>query len=422
MRSYVDEIVSKLFENARDTQDMRALREEITENCREHFDDLISRGLSPEEAAREIEDSLNGMEELIKELESAGEALPAKMSTGIKEAEADNEITGEALGVAFRDESERTEDNSGAKRDFEPEGIRLVEVKTLSASVHFEPSEDGMIHLKLLPEEDDFELTSERQGDTLRVSLEKQRVSVHARGIFGASITEMIKTMLNPLSEGELYVYLPEHAPQVHAEAKSGDISLNGICPEAMELASTSGDLSARPSGGTESCKLSSISGDISFKGGAVSFSACSTSGDIELNGDFESCHVETRSGDINALAHALEASVMSTSGDISLKGRIRKLEIRSVSGDMSANVLCESCDAATTSGDIELALSDADRLRQVSVRTISGDAKLALPEGINASISFSTTCGDTSNRHPQGTIGNATVKLQSVSGDLTVI
>ena len=75
----------------------------------------------------------------------------------------------------------------------------------------------------------------------------------------------------------------------------------------------------------------------------------------------------------------------------------------------------------SSTSGDITLRTEDAYQLQRLSVNTVSGDVLVHLPAELNAHVNFKTVSGDSKNNHGGGAIGEASVNLRSVSGDLTV-
>ena len=67
MNATICGIVDMLFKDTVDNAETRALREELLNNCLEHYQDLVSRGLSETEAIDAVVESLNGMKEIIDE-------------------------------------------------------------------------------------------------------------------------------------------------------------------------------------------------------------------------------------------------------------------------------------------------------------------------------------------------------------------
>ena len=54
MNETVKRIVDILFQDTVENDETRALHEELMNNCQEHYQDLVNRGLSEDEAVREV--------------------------------------------------------------------------------------------------------------------------------------------------------------------------------------------------------------------------------------------------------------------------------------------------------------------------------------------------------------------------------
>ena len=414
MNPSVDDIVSALFEKTGDSEEARAMREEISNNCREHFNDLIARGLSPEEAILEIRESLKGMEEVIDEIVRSGRAdaaksaaLPVRAGSGLMKAP-------ENAGSA------------GRNMDFVASSLRRVEFESGSIDLIVEPSPDGAIHLVPDPDDGSIIVSTQVLDGVLRIKAENcEKEEAADNSSFGGVIAGFLKKALSgvPIRIGSaaLRLLLPENAPEIGAGTKSGDISLRGIAAPGLDLSSVSGDIDVALQGKTGHCALLTRSGDIRFEGSAATFSAESASGDISLRGEFDSCCSRSRSGDVEADVAGDSLSLYTTSGDIELRGRVNSLEITSTSGDIELSAFFREGAFASTSGDVTLTAHDALLLKRISVNTVSGDALVHLPEGLKASVRFTTVSGDSENTHNGGAAGDATVTLRSVSGDLTV-
>ena len=67
MNSSIQGIIDHMFRDTADNAETRALHEELLNNCLEHYDDLIARGMSETEAIDAVVDSLKGMKEVIDE-------------------------------------------------------------------------------------------------------------------------------------------------------------------------------------------------------------------------------------------------------------------------------------------------------------------------------------------------------------------
>ena len=67
MNATIHGIIDHMFKDTVDNAETRALHEELLNNCMEHYDDLIGRGMSEIEAIDAVVDSLKGMKEVIDE-------------------------------------------------------------------------------------------------------------------------------------------------------------------------------------------------------------------------------------------------------------------------------------------------------------------------------------------------------------------
>ena len=65
MNQTVKRIVDILFQDVVENEETQALHEELMNNCQEHYQDLIDRGLSEDEAVGEVVESLKGMKDVI---------------------------------------------------------------------------------------------------------------------------------------------------------------------------------------------------------------------------------------------------------------------------------------------------------------------------------------------------------------------
>ena len=65
MNQTVKRIVDILFQDTVENDETRALHEELMNNCQEHYQDLVDRGLSEDEAVAEVVESLKGMKDVI---------------------------------------------------------------------------------------------------------------------------------------------------------------------------------------------------------------------------------------------------------------------------------------------------------------------------------------------------------------------
>ena len=84
MSDTVKKIVDILFQDTVENDETRALHEELMNNCQEHYQDMIDRGLSEDEAVGEVVESLKGMKDLIAQYpkKSAANTVPVEKEEG----------------------------------------------------------------------------------------------------------------------------------------------------------------------------------------------------------------------------------------------------------------------------------------------------------------------------------------------------
>jgi DUF4097 and DUF4098 domain-containing protein YvlB len=146
------------------------------------------------------------------------------------------------------------------------------------------------------------------------------------------------------------------------------------------------------------SVELRSVSGDISIADvkGEVTIEA--VSGDITASNLGRPASIKTVSGDVALTNSWTEGrlGVNSVSGDVVLKMvKARTLEAGSVSGDVRwTEGACERATFSSVSGDIDVAAALAKGGRY-SMKTHSGDVRLALDGKIGFALEASTFSGD---------------------------
>ena len=67
MNASIHGIIDHMFRDTVENAETKALHEELLNNCLEHYDDLIARGMSETEAIDAVVESLKGMKEVIDE-------------------------------------------------------------------------------------------------------------------------------------------------------------------------------------------------------------------------------------------------------------------------------------------------------------------------------------------------------------------
>ena len=206
-------------------------------------------------------------------------------------------------------------------------------------------------------------------------------------------------------------------AGSVAAETTSALLEASDVSGAAVRLISRSGDVEARAVRAETEASFESASGDLRVSQAAAS-----------------RVYLRTQSGQAALTdAQAEQVQVETVSGDAELRGVSGTLTVKTVSGDVTASGAdSPAISLVTVSGDAHWAMPKAFA-GAFAGTTVSGDLHLTLPAGSDARIEMNTTSGTlsllpasgavTTERHAAGVLGAGTgsVRLQSVSGDLTV-
>ena len=154
----------------------------------------------------------------------------------------------------------------------------------------------------------------------------------------------------------------------------------------------------ALPQTALERLSVTTVSGDVYVSGmRADSVECATTSGNVTASFDEASeLSVCTISGrvDVTSPADAVRVNADSTSGTVKLSmGRVDVLDAVTISGELDISAASiHQMDAGTTSGDISLRL--AEKCDECTIRSISGEVTLALPEDSGFSLNFGTVSG----------------------------
>ena len=205
----------------------------------------------------------------------------------------------------------------------------------------------------------------------------------------------------------------------VFVETSSAAIDAAEVTGETVSLSSRSGDVEARAIHAGSLGLFESASGDVSVSRSTAKMRL----------------QLRTQSGAAElADTQAEQVQVETVSGDAHLRSVSGALTVKTISGDVSAeDADSPAISLVTVSGDTRWAMPSAFS-GAFSGTTVSGDLHLSLPSGSDARVEMNTTSGTldlklpttetvTADRHAAGTLGSGTgsIRLQSVSGDLVV-
>ena len=141
MNQTVKRIVDILFQETVENEETKALHEELMNNCQEHYQDLIERGLSEDEAVGEVVESLKGMKDVIAQYPK--KAAPAA-----------------------------ADETAEKGRDWVFSGADCLIAETSDQDIYVEPSADGRIHIYC---DDPEGLTAVQNGSSIRIEGAKKR-------------------------------------------------------------------------------------------------------------------------------------------------------------------------------------------------------------------------------------------------------
>ncbi len=401
MNESVKALMDRLFDGAPDTEEIRALREEITNNCQEHFQDLMSGGLSEEEASEEIAASLRGMEDVVAEM-SRNSARAAEEKAPAEEMTAAEPLEDPALADAAGESPEDT--CLPGTLTLPVTGLKKLKLLAGSEDLALGVSGDHLIHVSWDPDSNVC-LEPLQEGDTLVLNVkrtvkspdpeesmkqffsldsESGSISVNFRDL-GRRIKSIIQSGIQTMECVDVKILVPAGALEnLEASSRSGDIRADGC-----------GFLTAH---------VRTVSGDVEYRDTAVlnSLNCGSTSGDLDVDAFTEELILSTLSGDVEVQGGAVSAEIKSTSGDLELSGGLARGSLTTVSGDINVTLRgrlnVESLQLRTTSGDVEL------------------DAGSAAP----AHYVLSTVSGDIDNSR-EDSVGGALIQASTVSGDITI-
>ena len=369
MNQTVKRIVDILFQDTVENEETSALHEELMNNCQEHYQDLVSRGLSEDEAVGEVVESLKGMKDVIAQ-------YPKKSESGSAEVSEDGEQGGSWVF----------------------DGADCLSAETSDQDLYVSPSADGKIHIYC---DDPQGLTAEKAGNKVRVTGAKKTEKAASAfempegeeisfsgllNMVGKAIRNVANTFAN---SAPIRIEVPDgQMKEIELNSRSGDIECSCALARKMTARSTSGEVKLDPvtEKTAETLVVSTVSGDAEVRGSALDGEVSSMSGDVTVDGVFETLRMK------------------STSGDVEFTGSVLELTASSISGD--AEVTAEN----TT-------------LKNITAKSTSGDVDITLPAGLNSvHAECSTVSGDCLSRVSDAGMNAAVqIRAKSVSGDVTV-
>ena len=381
MNASITGIIDVLFKDTAMNNETRALYEELLNNCQEHYDDLVSRGVSETEALDAVVESLQGMKEVIDE-------YPKKAAASAPETQKEEPRSG------AEPEPKQAEPALG-DQVFAADSLRSIITELRNCDVTLNRSGDGKIHVR--SENPDL-YRCEFSGTSLRVvqnnqkgpmaceHMEPEEISVKGILSFVGKVLSKTASYIN--EQTCIYIDVPEkELDEIRMSSLSGDIDSCHLSARKIQLSTTSGDIHFNI---PESMK-------------AGRFTARSTSGDITLEGNADEAEINSISGDVHMNGDCQNAVLKSTSGEAEFDGCAARLTAHTVSGSLSLSVLnadIRNIEAASTSGSVTIRLPEGiTGVRQI-MRSVSGSIRSRFSDSGNSSdlqIRASTVSGSIS-------------------------
>ena len=420
MNETVARIVELLFQDVEMNDEVKAIRDEVMDNCQERFVDLQNRGMQEDEAIAEVVESLKGMEEVLAGYPRKGSA--AQEQAPVDAAEVHGEMT------------------------FNAESLRRLSVNMTYEDVTVEPSPDAQVHV--LAQATNARIRAELSGGVLSVTRIEQGKNSHgfkgkwdgkafdgyafAKEFSFDTLGEMLGKLMSGVrvtinGDERVRVQIPASRAleSVDLHTTSGDVGIDGLAMDALKVESRSGDLRVEIPGAHALSKLDlhTTSGDIEAWLSADRATVQSLSGDIRFVGRAQALSVSSTSGDVKVEAvdgPCEQCKVQSVSGDVECTGYIRALKASSTSGDVEVNATSETATFSTVSGDVTMALQGS--LKLVEGHTTSGSVTIQVPDSVKeADIAVHTVSGDL--RQGIASVQGAPVRIvvNTVSGDVNI-
>ncbi len=388
MNATIHGIIDHMFRDTIDNAETRALHEELLNNCLEHYDDLLSRGMSDTEAIDAVVESLKGMKEVIDEYPKKPGASQAKEAEEkAEEPRTETEKTAEET-VPLKEKPSEYAYNLNSVRKFR------TDLKNCDLKIGRSP--DDRIHVRC---EDMEQLVCSLDGGTLSVRiLDRARKSLEEAGQKMVSQDFTVKGLLSVIGKAigtvassitmswNVYIDLPDAVlAEMDLNAKSGDVTLNACLPERLNVHNMSGDVTVKAVNNNPAGRvtITTMSGEIEFSGNAFSILLSSMSGDVSARGIFQL------------------AELKSTSGDTEVNGEAEQIRLNSVSGDAEAelrNTTVRSILARSTSGDVNIFLAPGTDSVHAVMSSVSGSTSCAVADsgaGARLQIQAGSVSGD---------------------------
>lgn len=219
---------------------------------------------------------------------------------------------------------------------------------------------------------------------------------------------------------------------QFKLSCTSGDIRMNEVYTEDIDVSSSSGEITLQVAEGKR--QISSTSGNIKVYGGSGDSNFSASSGEVTIKNASGVLKVDTTSGNIEIADSNGEKNIEASSGEISITNSSGVVQVSSSSGDVRISALDGGGNISTTSGKVLYELKDVND--DIDIETSSGDVTLEIPDMVNFDFTADTSSGDIrtffddalsfnkDGDRASGTVGenpDKTIEISTTSGEITV-
>ena len=315
MNKKVEKVIDQCFNQFKQTQEILDLKEEISMNAMDRYNDALKDGKSEEMACREVLASLGDLDTLLEEINAE---------------EVDN--------TSFSDTYRKFQKGHLTKENYET--IKHIIVRLNKASVNVYDSSDEEVHV--YSEDDAFDILVE--GNTLTVSEKDNYFSwIH---------------------DHELVIKLPD-VTKLDIIATTGDIDITNVTIDEVEIHCFAGDICGNNIN-AHKVNIISIGGDIEWNSydPLANISLNTTGGDVDLElASLEEGRINLTGGDF----------------DLRIHGEFKTLDIASFGGDITALLEVASVDLNTDvlGGAVKCILPIKEGINKMNISSMGGDIRI---------------------------------------------
>ncbi len=406
MNTLVKNMVDLLFQDVEENEETLALHEELMNNCQEHFQDLTSGGMSEDDAAQAVMDSLAGMQEVLDQYPRKAEqpepeaAAPEAEAPEAKEEPAEEKAAdGNTMTVPAQGLTRIRVDAGAHDVRILPGGGSQAVISCAELSQFQTEVQDGILNVRVVRVTDEVCRAAE---ETLESGKRVLDMSIgELLGKVKSLVENTARSVVEKINSGF------DVGSVLFHECAPLEIRVPEGLKANLEITTSSGDVTVERSGAAEAV-IHSASGDVAWTGGSEAMDrlVVSTAG-----GDLKVTEAWIRSAELSVI-----------SGDASARGDFGDVFIKSVSGDASFDGSAVNLHGKSVSGDVEAAVR---RMPEGTIRaeSISGDVEVILPADTSVTAGLASTSGETwSDFEDAGAEAKVKLNAHTVSGDVRVL